>query len=103
MAGAAAGAGVACAGSAALVVRDGVLEVRLAGVAGAGWEGALVIPDLDQVAQGVVWLVGVRLVPVVAVERRDRAQVHGQPPAVGQGESPGAGVTRWSRVVVWSE
>jgi hypothetical protein len=42
-----------------LVVGDGVLEVGLFGVAGAGREGALVVADLDEVAEHVVGLVGV--------------------------------------------
>src|SRR5580693_5999910 len=67
VAGAASCSGVAGAGPAALVVGDGVLEVGLFGVAGAGRQGALGVADLDQVAEHVVGLVGVRLPPVVAV------------------------------------
>ena len=58
VAGAGACAGVAAARSSALVVGDGVLEVGLSRVAGAGRQGALVVADLDQVAEHVVGLVG---------------------------------------------
>src|SRR6266567_2539926 len=57
VAGATARVGIAGAGGAALAVRDSVLEIRLAGVPGAGREGTLPIADLDQVAQPVIWLV----------------------------------------------
>jgi hypothetical protein len=59
VAAAAAGAAVAGAGPAALAIRDRVLEVGLAGVAGARREGALSVADLDEVAEGVVRLVAV--------------------------------------------
>ena len=61
-------AGVARARSSAFVVGNGVLEVGFSGVAGAGRERAVAVSDLDQVAEGVVGLVGVRLVGVVARE-----------------------------------
>jgi len=57
VAAAAACCAVAGAGPAALVVGDGVVEVGVAGVRGAGGEGAGAVADLDQVAEG-----GVRLV-----------------------------------------
>ena len=50
---------VAGAGAAALVMWDGVLEVAVAGVPGAGREGALAVADLHQVAEGVAGLVAV--------------------------------------------
>ncbi len=53
----AARAAVAGAGPAALVVRDRVLEVGLAGMAGTRREGARPAADLHQVAQGVAGLV----------------------------------------------
>ena len=59
VAAAASGAAIARAGPAALVIRDGVLEVGLAGMAGTRREGAGSVADLDQVAQGVVRLVTV--------------------------------------------
>ena len=80
----AARAGVARAGSPALVVRDGVLEVGFPGMPGAGREGAFPVADLDQVTQGVVRLVRVRLVAVVAGERWNGFQRHGELPAAGQ-------------------
>ena len=49
----AARARVAGAGASALVVGDGVLEVRFAGGAGAARERALAVADLDQVAEQV--------------------------------------------------
>ena len=85
---------VAGAGPPALVVREGVLEVAAAGVPGAGGEGALAVPDLDQVPQRVAGLVAARLVPVVAAGDRDRAEFDGEFPAAGQGEYPGA-VPAW--------
>src|SRR5215469_8166409 len=48
VAAAGAGAGVAGVGEPALVIGDGVLEVAVAGGAGAGWPGAIVIADLDE-------------------------------------------------------
>ena len=90
MAASAAGAGVARVGPAALVIRDGVLEVRLAGGAGAGRERALVIADLDQAAEPVARLVGAGLVAVVAGVGGHDVEPHGQFPAAGQGECPGA-------------
>jgi len=75
-----------------------VLEVAVSCVAVAGGEGAGVVADLDEVAELVVGLVGVRLVPVVAVVGRHRLQADGEVPAVGEGEQPvGApvGVARW--------
>src|ERR1700759_3618589 len=72
MAGPAAGAGVACAGATALVVRDGVFEVAVFRVAVACGESAGVVADLHQVAEAVVWLVGAGFVAVVARERRHR-------------------------------
>jgi hypothetical protein len=67
-----------------------MFEVGFAGVPGTGRKSALPITDLDQVAQGVIRLVGVRLVPVVAVGQRDGSEVDGELAAAGQGESPGA-------------
>jgi hypothetical protein len=62
----ASGVGVAGAGLSALVIGGGVLEVRFTGMPGAGGEGAFAVADLDQVAEGVVGLVGMRLMAVVA-------------------------------------
>jgi hypothetical protein len=53
-------------------------------VPGAGGEGAFAVADLDQVAEGVVGLVGVRLVPVVAAGQRDGFEVDGELAAAGQ-------------------
>ena len=50
-----------------------MLEVALPGMPVAGRERAGVVADLDQVAEGHVGIVGVRLVPVIAVERWARA------------------------------
>src|SRR5215470_8099186 len=86
MASAAARSAVAGAGPAALVVGEGVLEVAAARVPGAGREGALAVPDLDQVPQRVAGPVAVRLVPVVAAGDRHRAGLDGELPAAGRGE-----------------
>jgi hypothetical protein len=67
VASAAAGARVAGICPSALVVRDSVLPVRLTGGPGAGRERALMVTDLDQPAEPVARLVGVDLVPVVAL------------------------------------
>ena len=86
----AAGSGVTAAGPAALVERNGMLEVRLARVPGARREGAGAVTDLNQVTEPVVGLVRMRLVPVITVERGHRLEFHGEIPAVGQGQCPGA-------------
>src|ERR1700722_1950795 len=91
---AAPGAGVAATGSAALVVGDRMLEVAVAGVAGAGRERAGVVADLDKVAEGGVGLVGVRLVAVVTVVGRDRRDVQGALQARWDGQRPGAAPVR---------
>jgi hypothetical protein len=67
VASAAAGARVAGTRLSALVVRDGVFEIRLVGWAGAGRECALVVSDLDEAAEPVAWLVGVDLIAMVAI------------------------------------
>src|ERR1700722_7834308 len=64
MTGAAACTGVAGTGLAALVVRLGVLPIRLTGVAVAGRERARAVADLDQVAEPVARLVAAGLIPV---------------------------------------
>ncbi len=86
--------GVAGAGAAALVVGDGMLEVGLPGLPGAGREGALAVADLDEMAQPVAGLVTGGLVPVVTGVRGDLAQRHDEPPAAGQGQGPGAEAAR---------
>jgi hypothetical protein len=53
-------------------------EVGFARMARAGRERAGVIPDLEQVAELVIGLVSIRLVTVVALERGDRFQFHGE-------------------------
>ena len=97
MAGAAACAGVAGAGPAALVIRLGVLEVGVSCVAGAGREGAGAVADLDQVAELVAWLVGGGLMAVVASVGGDRAEAHSELPAARGGERPGAVAVRRAR------
>src|SRR6185437_11346516 len=86
----AAGARVTAAGAAAPVVRGRVLEVGVPRVPGARREGALVVADLNKVAEPVVRLVRVGLVPVIAVERGQRLELHDEVPAAGQGQCPGA-------------
>ena len=66
-----------------------MLEVALAGGAGAGLERALAVADLDQVAQGVAGLVGIRLAAVVAVVCGDGLERDGVVQAAGQGDGPG--------------
>ena len=68
-----------------------------------GGKGAVPVADLDQVAEDVVRLVGVRLVPVVAVEGGNWLQGHGELPAAGQGKGPAAGAAWRPRVVVRGE
>src|ERR1700723_2580352 len=103
MAGTAARTSVASAGPPALVVGGGVLEVGLAGVAGAGWERAFSVADLDEVAEGVVGLVRAGLVAVVAIEGRHRPQLDHEVPAAGQRERPVAVPARRSRIGVPGE
>jgi hypothetical protein len=67
-----------------------VFEVAFPGVPGTGWERAVTVADLDEVAERVVRLVGVRLVAVVAGKRGHWLQFHAEVAAVGQGECPGA-------------
>src|SRR5262249_33195133 len=74
----------------ALLVRGGMLEVTVAGVPGAEREGTFPVPDLDEMPEGVAGLVTVRLMPVVAVGHRYRAEFDGELPPVGEGEEPGA-------------
>src|SRR6185437_416101 len=90
MAASAAGTRVTAAGPAALVVGPGMLEVRFAGVAGAGREGAFPVADLHQVPQQVTGLVAGCLIPVVAVGDGDGPEADVVVPAAGQGECPGA-------------
>jgi hypothetical protein len=79
-------AGVAHTGASALVIGDCVLEVGLPGVPGAGREGALAVPNLDQVPQQGAWLVGVGLVAVVAARHRDGVQLDAEVASAGQGQ-----------------
>src|ERR1700751_1056059 len=88
--GPAAGTRIASACASALVVRDSVLEVGFPGMSGTGRERAVSVADLDEVPKGVVWLVGVRLIAVVAFKGRHWQQVYGEVPAVRQGKGPGA-------------
>jgi len=88
MAAAAAGARIAGIRPAAAVVRDGVLEVGFVGGAGARWEGALVIADLDEAAEPFAWLVGADLMAVVAGVGGHDIEPHGQFSAAGQREYP---------------
>ena len=78
----------------ALVIRDSMLEVRFPGMSRTGRERAVSVADLDEVPKGVVWLVGVRLIAMVAFKGRHWQQVYGEVPAVGQGKGPGA-VPAW--------
>ena len=57
MAPAASCTGVAGAGAAALVVGEGVLEVGLSRVPGAGRERAVAVSDLNEVAEPVIGLI----------------------------------------------
>src|ERR1700728_4989932 len=93
------GAGIAGTRSSALVVRDGVFEVGFSRVAGAGRERTVPVADLDQVAEGVVGLVGVRLVGVVAREGGHRFQAQGELEAAGDRERPDAVTARRAGVV----
>src|ERR1700758_3064520 len=82
--GPAAGTRIASACASALVVRDSVLEVGFPGMSGTGREGTVSVADLDEVPKGVVWLVGVRLIAVVASERGHRQQIRGEVRAIRQ-------------------
>jgi hypothetical protein len=61
-----------------------MLEVAVSRVAVAGGERADVVADLDEVAEPVVGLVRVGLVPVITVVGRYRLQLHGEKPTVRQ-------------------
>src|SRR6185312_2280700 len=98
VAGAAARSGVAGAGPAALVVRERVLEVRLARMPATRGERASAVADLHQVAEPVAWLVALRLAAMVAVEGRHRVEAHDEPPAVGNGKRPGPVAVRRARL-----
>ncbi len=76
-----------------------MLEVAFPGMPGTGGKRALAVADLDQVTQGVAGPVGVRLAAVVAAECGNRLEFHGEDPAVGQAELPGA-VTDGRSVIV---
>ena len=67
-----------------------MLEVAVAGVPGAGREGTFSVPDLDEMPEGVAGLVAVRLMPVVAVGHRYRAELDRELPPAGEGEEPAA-------------
>src|SRR6185437_12706103 len=95
MAASAAGTRVTAAGPAALVVGQGMLEVRFAGVAGAGREGTFPVADLHQVPQQITGLVAVCLIPVIAVGDGDGPEADVVLPAAGQGEGPGAPSAGW--------
>jgi hypothetical protein len=71
-----------------------MLEIRIAGVPRARWEGAGVVADLDQVAECVVRLVAVGFMAVVTVVSGDRFDAHGEFPAARQRERPGAAPVR---------
>src|ERR1700748_290802 len=98
VAGTTSGTGVARARSSAFVVWRRMLEVGFPRVPGTDRESACAVADLDQMAEGVIRLVGVRLVPVVTIERRDRLHIHGEIPAVRKGEGPGAVAAGRSRI-----
>src|ERR1700739_227976 len=98
VAGATSGTGIACARSSAFVVRRRMLKIGFPRVPGTDRESACAIADLDQMAEGVIRLIGGRLVPVVAIDRRDWLQFHGEIPAAGQGEGPGAETAGWSGI-----
>ena len=87
-------AGVAAARTSALVVRDRMFKITLAGMPVAGRERAVEVPDLDEVAEGGVGLVRERLVAVVAVERRHGLEVRSALQPAGQRERPGAAPVR---------
>src|SRR5512146_158999 len=83
-----AGTRVAGASSAALVIRDGVLEVGIPGMTGAGRERAAAVADLDKVTEGVVRLIGMRLARVVARVCCHLFERHGHRAATGESECP---------------
>src|ERR1700722_13107227 len=87
-------AGVAAARTSALVIRDRMFKITLAGMPVAGRERAVEVPDLDEVAEGGVGLVRERLVAVVAVERRHGLEVRSALQPAGQRERPGAAPVR---------
>jgi hypothetical protein len=74
---------------------NGVLEVGLPGMPGAGGERALKIADLDEVAEDVAGLVGGGVMAVVAVLGRDRLKFHEHGGTAGQGEVPCAVTAGW--------
>src|ERR1700745_4307397 len=73
---------------AALVVRDRMLEVRVAGVATASREGAGAIADLNQVTKGAAGLVAARREAVIAFVGRDGLQAHGACQPAGHAKRP---------------
>src|ERR1700722_1735165 len=72
-------------------------------MAGAGWKGALVVADLDEVPEGVVGLVRVGFPPVVAGVGGDGFERDGVLQATGQGDSPGPAPERVARRVLLAE
>ena len=78
MARATAGARVTRTGSPALVIRQSVLEIRVARVPIAGWERTGAVSDLDEMAEPVARLVAVGLVTMVTFEDRHRVDAHGR-------------------------
>ena len=76
-----------------------MLEIRFPGVPRAGRERAFPITHLHQMAERVVGLVGMRLMPVIAVERRHRLKGNGELPPVRQHEYPGTEAAGRSRIV----
>src|SRR6201996_2166065 len=71
VAGTAAGARVAGARSSAFVVWRRMLKIGFPRVPGTDRESACAVADLDQMAESVIRLIGVRFVPGVPIERRD--------------------------------
>ena len=67
-----------------------MLEVAVAGVPGGEAEGTFSVPDLDEMPEGVAGLVAVRLMSMVAVGHRYRAEFDREFPPAGEGEEPGA-------------
>ena len=80
-----------------------MLEVAVAGVPGAEREGTFSVPDLDEMPEGVAGLVAVRLIPVVAVGHRYRAEFDRELPPAGEGEEPGAEPAWWTGIILPGE
>src|ERR1700722_14752468 len=88
VAGATAGARVTRARFPTLVIRHGMLKVRVSRMPVARRKRTSAISDLDKMPEPVARLVAVRLVSVVTFEDRYRVQGHGELARDRQGERP---------------